>query len=152
VIDASGDADDQWRTIDAELGAYGAGLDERPQIVVLNKVDLEPEPAFTVDDPRIVAVFRLSCATGEGLEEFRRRLFTLVPEAEPQERAADELADFLVYRPKPKTRQWRLLRTEDGFRVLGTPPPEDELERALRAAGAKDGVTVEIGGDAFELA
>jgi hypothetical protein len=36
--------------------------------------------------------------------------------------------------------------------VLGPPPPEDELERALRAAGAKDGVTVEIGGDAFELA
>src|SRR3954462_5926502 len=30
VIDASEPADEQWRTIDAELGAYGAGLDERP--------------------------------------------------------------------------------------------------------------------------
>src|SRR6478736_5354767 len=138
VIDASKDADEQWRTIDAELAAYGAGLDDRPQIVVLNKIDLVPEPEFTTDDPRVIAVLRVSCATGEGLEDFRRQLFTLVPEAEPQERAADELADFLVYRPKPKTRQWRLLRTEDGFRVLGTPPPEDELERALRAAGAKD--------------
>src|SRR5437588_7119806 len=87
VIDASeGDAE-QWRTIDAELGAYGAGLDERPQIVVLNKIDLEPDPVLEIDDPRIVDVFRLSCATGEGLEDFRRRLFTLVPEPEAEERA-----------------------------------------------------------------
>ena len=53
VIDASHDADEQWRTIDAELGAYGAGLDERPQIVVLNKIDLAPDPPFAIDDPRI---------------------------------------------------------------------------------------------------
>ena len=31
--------------IDRELAAYGAGLDERPQLVVLNKSDLHPEPA-----------------------------------------------------------------------------------------------------------
>jgi GTPase len=157
VIDGSQEGagqspDDQWRTIDAELGAYGAGLDERPQIVVLNKIDIAPEPEFTIDDPRVIAVFRLSCATGEGLEEFRRRLFTLVPAAPAEERAEDELADYLVYRPQPKARGWRLLRTEGGFRVLGSPPSEEELERVLRAAGAKDGVTVEIGDEEFELA
>jgi GTP-binding protein len=152
VIDASQPADEQWHTIDAELGAYGAGLDERPQIVVLNKIDLEPEPEFSVEDERIVAVFRLSCATGEGLDAFRKALFTLVPESEVEERGEDDLADFLVYRPQPKVRGWRLLRTEGGFRVLGTPPSEEELERALRAAGAKDGATVEIGEEEFELA
>ena len=152
VIDASQPADEQWRTIDDELGAYGAGLDERPQIVVLNKIDLDPDPAFTIEDPRIVAVFRLSCATGEGLEDFRRRLFSLVPEPELQERGEEELADYLVYRPQPKARGWRLLRTEGGFRVLGTPPSDEELERVLRAAGAKHGTTVEIGEDEFELA
>ncbi len=144
--------DEQWQTIDAELGAYGAGLDERPQIVVLNKIDIAPDPVFTIDDPRIVAVFPLSCATGEGLEEFRRHLFTLVPEAPPAERGEDELADYLVYRPQPKARGWRLLRTEGGFRVLGTPPSDEELERVLRAAGAKDGTTVEVGDEEFELA
>jgi hypothetical protein len=36
--------------------------------------------------------------------------------------------------------------------VLGTPPPEAELERALRAAGAKEGATVELGDEEFELA
>src|SRR3954462_12996881 len=60
VIDASGEAGEQWRTIDAELGAYGAGLDERPQIVVLNKIDLEPDPPFEIDDPRVIGVFPLS--------------------------------------------------------------------------------------------
>jgi GTP-binding protein len=151
VIDASQPADEQWRAIDAELGAYGAGLDERPQIVVLNKIDLEPDPSFGVEDPRVVAVFRLSCATGEGVDEFRRRLFTLVPEPEIEEHDEDELADFLVYRPQAKVRPWRLLRTDGGFRVIGT-PPEEELERALKAAGARKGATVEVGGEELELA
>jgi GTP-binding protein len=151
VIDASQPPDEQWRTIDAELGAYGAGLDERPQIVVLNKIDLEPDPVFTTDDPRVIAVFKLSCATGEGIDEFRKRLFALVPEPEVEERA-DELADYLVYRPEPKARTWRLLRVERGYRVLGTPPPEEELERALKAAGARKGASVEVGDEEFELA
>src|SRR5581483_10636945 len=64
VIDASKPAEEQWRTIDAELAAYGAGLDRLPQIVVLNKIDLEPDPAFELADDRIVEVFRVSCATG----------------------------------------------------------------------------------------
>jgi Fe2+ transport system protein B len=152
VVDASNDADEQWRTIDAELGAYGAGLDERPQIVVLNKIDIASDPRFAIDDERIVAVFRLSCATGEGIDEFKRRLFTLVPEREVEEAGPDEVADFLVYKPRPKARPWRLLRVEGGFRVLGTPPSEAELERALRAAGAKKGATVEIADEEFELA
>src|SRR5262249_34514030 len=138
-------------TIDAELGAYGAGLDERPQLVVLNKLDLVPEPpAFAVADERVLAVFALSCATGEGLDEFRRQLFALVPEAEPEALPDDELPEFLVYRPEPKARPWRLLRTERGFRVVGTPPGEEELERALRAAGARNGAEVEVGAESFE--
>ncbi|HEX7082774.1 MAG TPA: GTPase ObgE [Gaiellaceae bacterium] len=152
VIDASSPVEEQWRAIDGELAAYGAGLEQRPQIVVLNKIDLEPEPRFDVDDPRVLAVFRLSCATGAGVEDFRRRLFALVPELEAEEAGEAELADFLVYRPEPRARPWRLLRTDRGFRVLGTPPSDEELERALRAAGAKAGATIEVGEDELELA
>jgi GTP-binding protein len=152
VVDASKPVEEQWRTIDAELAAYGAGLDERPQIVVLNKLDLVGEaPAFEIADGRVLAVFALSCATGEGIADFARRLFTLVPEPPAAEPAEDELADFLVYRPEPKSRPWRLLRTERGFRVVGTPPGEEELERALRAAGARNGAEVEVGAESFEL-
>ncbi|MEI8105263.1 MAG: GTPase ObgE [Actinomycetes bacterium] len=149
VIDASFPTQPQWETIDGELSAYGAGLDELPQIVVLNKIDIAPEPEFTVEDPRIVAIFRLSCATGEGIADFRRRLFTLVPEPE-EELAEGEIPDFLVYRPQPKVRPWTLFRTQDGYRVVGTPPSEEELERALRSIGVKRGVTVELGGESLE--
>ena len=151
VIDASHPADEQWRTIDTELGRYGAGLDELPQIVVLNKIDIAPDPEFGIDDPRLLAVLRLSCATGEGIDEFRRALFTLVPEAQPEAPTGDELADFLVYRPEPKRRPWRLFRVDGGYRVVGS-PSEEELERALKAAGARKGATVEVGGEEFELA
>ena len=151
VIDASHPADEQWRLIDAELGAYGAGLNERPQIVVLNKIDLVPDPEFTIDDPRVIAVLRVSCATGERIDELRKQLFTLVPEPVVEERP-DELADFLVYKPEPKGRSWRLLRTDAGFRVLGTPPSDEELERALKAAGARKGAIVEVGDEELELA
>jgi len=151
VIDASHPADEQWQLIDAELSAYGAGLDELPQIVVLNKIDLVPDPEFTIDDPRVIAVLRVSCATGDGIDELRRGLFTLVPEPVVEERP-DELADFLVYKPEPKARSWRLLRTDAGFRVLGTPPSDDELERALKAAGARKGAVVEVGDEELELA
>jgi len=155
VIDASKDAAEQWHTIDAELVAYGAGLEERPQIVVLNKVDIQgllPPGTSLPADPRIIGVFRVSCATGEGLEAFRRALFTLVPEPAVEEPARDELPEFLVYRPEPKARPWTLFRTERGFRVIGTPPGEEELDRALRAAGAKRGASVEIGEETLELA
>jgi GTP-binding protein len=154
VIDsADDDADERWRTIDAELAAYGAGLDERPQIVVLNKIDLRPEsPAFGIEDERILRVLRLSAATGAGLDELRGALFELAPQEEKEEpvEAADELVDFLVYRPQPARRGFRVYRTERGFRVSGTPPSENELEAILRAAGARVGDEVEVGEELLE--
>jgi GTP-binding protein len=155
VIDASGDPEEAWRAIDAELGAYGAGLDERPQVVVLNKIDLLPEPpGFEVADERILRVYRLSCATGEGVEAFRRGLFELVPPAEqpPVVDGAEALADFLVYRPQPRRRSYRVLRTDQGYRIAGRPPADpEELEQALRAAGAKSGDEVVVGDETLEL-
>ncbi|HEY6030578.1 MAG TPA: GTPase ObgE [Gaiellaceae bacterium] len=155
VIDAAAaDPAEQWRTIDVELAEYGAGLERRPQVVVLNKLDLVLEPpAFAVEDERILRVFALSCATGEGVDEFRRALFSLVPE--PEEQAApdeQELADYLVYRPRPPRRQrFRVLRTDRGFRVVGEAPVGEELERALKAAGARKGALVEVGDEELEV-
>jgi GTPase involved in cell partitioning and DNA repair len=153
VIDSSeGDADGRWRTIDAELAAYGAGLDTRPQVVVLNKIDLRPDPpSFSVDDERIVRVLRVSAATGAGIEELRRALFELVPR-EKVELAADdsELVDYLVYRPQPSRRTYRVFRTDRGFRVTGRAPEPAELERILKAAGAREGDEVEVGEETLE--
>ena len=153
VIDsAEDDADERWRTIDAELAAYGAGLDERPQIVALNKIDLSPDsPSFGIEDERILRVLRISAATGAGLDELRRTLFELVPqEDEASQEPVDDMVDFLVYRPRPSRRAFRVYRTERGFRVTGTPPAEAELEAILRGAGARMGDEVEVGEELLE--
>jgi GTP-binding protein len=153
VIDAAaGDPGEQFRTIDRELAEYGAGLETRPQVIVLNKIDLLPEElAFELADERIQRVFALSCATGAGVEEFRRALFELVPDAEGRPSDDDGLADFLVYRPKPSARPFKILRTDRGFRVTGRVPAEEELEEALRAAGAKTGDEVQVGDEVLEF-
>jgi GTP-binding protein len=156
VIDASVDVDEAFRTIDAELAQYGAGLGERPQAVVLNKIDLLAEPpSFSVEDARIVRVFHVSAVTGAGIEELKRALFELCPPAEPPlpvEEGAEELAEFLVYRPRPAaSRGYRILRTDRGYRVAGTAPEGEELERALRAAGARKGAEVEVGDETLVL-
>ena len=148
VIDASeGDADERFAVIDRELAAYGAGLDERPQLVVLNKSDLLPEPApFSVGDERILAVHRVSCATGAGSTSSSRR------------------CSSTARRPSPSRRSLRSCRTSSttGRRrgsaaVSGScgpgaasassarRPDGAELEEALRAAGVKKGAEVEIG-------
>jgi GTP-binding protein len=153
VIDASeGDADDRWRTIDAELAAYGAGLDERRQVVVLNKSDLSPDPLpFSIEDERIVRVFRVSAATGAGIEELRRSLFELVPLEEVGPVLDEtELVDFLVYRPQPARRSFRVFRTETGFRVTGRTPSPAQLEAILKAAGVREGDQVEVGEETLE--
>jgi GTP-binding protein len=152
VIDAAdGDPAEQFRTIDHELSEYGAGLEARPQVVVLNKLDLLSEPpSFTVEDGRIQRVSALSCATGVGVEEFRRALFELVPERE-EAPPASELAEFLVYRPTAGSRPFKILRTDRGFRVTGRVPEASQLEEALRAAGVKEGDEVEVGGEVLEF-
>jgi GTP-binding protein len=133
------DAEGRFATIDGELRSYGAGLDERPQIVVLNKADLG-RGRFGLDDPRILAVVETSAATGEGVEELKRLLFHRVPESEPAPaETEEELADFLVYRPAPpRGRPFRIFRTDRGYRVRG-----EASEEALRGAGVKPDDEVE---------
>jgi GTPase len=140
VIDATEPVGERFEAIDRELHGYGAGLDERPQIVVLNKIDLvEDPPAFEAGDPRVLAVLPVSAATGAGIDELKHALFALVPDSAPDTPVSEELADFLVYRPRPgRRRAFRLFRTDRGYRVRG-----QATEQELRAAGVKPGDPVE---------
>jgi GTP-binding protein len=152
VIDASEpELEGSFRTIDRELAAYGAGLDQRPQIVVLNKLDLlERPPPFTLDDPRILKTLGTSTVTGQGIEELKRALFELCPVAAPRPQDA-ALPDFLEYRPQARGGpSFRILRTDRGYRVVGRPPSTAELEEALRRTGIKRGAEVEVEGELLE--
>ena len=151
VLDASEpDLEKRFRTIDHELAAYGAGLEAKPQLVVLNKIDLlEAVPAFEPADERVVRVVATSCATGAGIDELTYALFELCPVDAP---AVDEaVPEFLEYTPRARRGpRFRILRTDRGYRVVGTPPPADELEEALRKLGIKRGTQVEVGEEALE--
>ena len=97
---------------------------------MLNKIDLllraaGVRPRRPARRTRVRALVR----DGRGVEEFRRALFELVPAAAPSRWTERRLADFLVYRPEPRARPYRIFRTDRGYRVTGT-PPEEELEEA----------------------
>ena len=113
MIDASeGDPAERFALIDGELAAYGAGLDELPQIVVLNTMDVPGGRVADLDDDRILRVVRYSAATGAGIDELVNALSSSVPAARAGiQRRQDVMVEFLVYRPRPEARH--------GFRIRG---------------------------------
>jgi len=92
VDGAAGDVVRAWRTVRAELAAYGAGLAEKPEVLALNKAD-----AMTAREAaaRRTALARaaarpaalISGATGQGVPELLRTLMRQV-EAARRARAA----------------------------------------------------------------
>lgn len=89
------DVVDAYKTIRGELEAYGHGLDEKPQILALNKVD-----ALTEDDlkDKLQAlkkasgekVLAISGVTGQGVDDVLLEVLDYVDEVAKQE---DEIAD-----------------------------------------------------------
>ena len=154
VIDAAADDPaEQFRQIDHELAEYGAGLDERRQAVVLNKVDLLPEPpVLGVEDERIVGVFAVSAATGAGIEDFKRRLFELCPPRAGPEVDPEGLADFLVYRPQPRAPPSGSSAPTAASASTGRPPPPEDArggpQGCRRAHRASE---VEVGDETLVL-
>ena len=79
VDGSSGDPVGDWQTILTEIGEYGAGLDDKPRITVLNKIDTldAEERAFIRDelaDATGEEILMMSGATGEGVTEVLRAL------------------------------------------------------------------------------
>ncbi len=84
LVDASGDDPvGGYETVCAELEAYGAGLEDKAQVVALNKIDaVDPKQVTKLRKKLEKAsggeVMLLSGASGEGLEAMLDRLFALV--------------------------------------------------------------------------
>jgi GTP-binding protein len=127
-----GDPVADYETVRGELGAHGAGLADLPVLVVLSKRDLLPpervEKAVAEWSGRLgdaaLGIVAVSSATGEGLEELRRRILAELPEEAPVTAPGAEVedefeAEHRVYRPAGEGGYWVEREDDGGFRVLG---------------------------------
>ncbi|HEY1356151.1 MAG TPA: GTPase ObgE [Solirubrobacterales bacterium] len=169
-----------------ELSTYGGGLDALPELIVLSKRDLlapaDVEAALAEWRQRAgdsaVGVLAVSAATGEGIDQLRRRILAELSDeqrlpAEEEATAGEFEVEHRVYRPAGEG-GYAVEREEDGgFRVLGRGVEllferhdlaneealaylEQRLNEigviaALRAAGFEPGDDVRIGEHEFEL-
>jgi GTP-binding protein len=168
VVDASRDdplAD--VRVIETELGAYGAGLQDRPRLMALNKVDLpEASERAARIAPELLPArsILVSAVTGEGVPELARTLMELCP---PRTVEAPEMARERRIEFARTARDWSVAREDGGYRVRGDrierlaggidwQSPDaaayfqgflvrSGIERELRALGVREGDTVRVG-------
>lgn len=172
TIDPGRDPIDDLDTIENELALYG-GLDDRPRLVALNKIDVPDarvlaEMVRPILEERGYQVFEISAATHEGL----RPLSFAMAEKVLAARAAAEPEENLRPVIKPKAVDdagFTVTAEPEGYRVRGELPERwvrqtdfsnDEavgyladrlarlgVEEVLVTKGAAPGATVMIGGD-----
>jgi GTP-binding protein len=130
---AEGDPEANYEAVRSELSAYGAGLEQLPEVLLLSKRDLLPAERVEEEvaewrrrfGDRVKGVLAASAATGEGLEELRGLVLSELPEdvpARPERREAGPAefeVEHRVYRPVGEG-GYSVEREDDGaFRVLG---------------------------------
>lgn len=163
---------DDLDVIEAELAEYG-GLQDRPRIVALNKIDV-PDARVLADlvrpilEERGYPVFEISAATHEGLRPLSFAMAELVLKAR-KEAIAQEAPRVIITPKAVNDSGFRIIAEDDGYRIRGERPERwvrqtdfsnDEavgyladrlarlgVEDALWKAGAKAGSTVMIGDD-----
>jgi GTP-binding protein len=174
VVDASQpDPLQDIATIDTELRSYGRGLEERPQLVALNKIDLPeareaaPLLAHALAERGVDSV-AISAAAHQGTAELLRQIFDRCPPREVASPAAPRERRIAF---AGGGRDWQVKKEGAAFRIEGDrvlrlasgidwESPDaaayfqrhlvrSGIERELRALGAKEGDTVRIG--ALEL-
>jgi len=171
VFVLDGSATDPWKdleTIRAEVAQFSVELAQRPYIVAVNKVDLEPARKLRARTRRGGVLF-VSALTGEGLPQLLQAVSVLVSTAPPPRvpvaatltRLPERRRDDLVVEHKPfgfsvrGERVERLVERTDLDSEGALARFQSELDRigvnaALEAAGVKPGDTVRIAGVEFE--
>lgn len=128
-----GDPEANYGAVRDELIAYGAGLEQLAELVVLSKCDLLPreQVAEAVAEwqqrlgERALGVLAVSSATGEGLDELSQAILAKLPETAPARPEHQDIgpaefeAEHRVYRPVGEG-GYSVEREGDGvFRILG---------------------------------
>lgn len=99
LVDIAGeDPAEAFQTVNEELAAYGEGLEGKPQLVVLNKLDLadaELVSAFAKEllEAGADEVYAVSGATGEGIEQLLDAVLGYLPDRTTTETKAGEVED-----------------------------------------------------------
>ena len=99
LIDVQGtDPAEALDIVEEELEAYGGGLEDKPRLIVLNKVDLvdaELVEAFSreLKEAGAERVFPISGATGQGIDALLDAVLEYLPAATVTERPAGERED-----------------------------------------------------------
>ena len=94
LVDATGeDLGAVYRTVRAELEAYGAGLEKKKELVALSKCDALDETTLSAKAAELRAAVRkkpllLSAASGRGVKEALTALAREIQRAEGKEREA----------------------------------------------------------------
>lgn len=165
-----GAAPDPWKdleTVRKEVTQFSPSLAERPHVVVLNKVDLEPVRRLR-SRTRRRDLFFISAMTGEGVPELADAIASLVASAPaPQLPAAAGVKKlrprgtqlsvekkggaFVVHGEPVERLLERLdLETEGGLARFQSELDRLGVNRALESAGVKPGDTVRIAAAEFE--
>lgn len=182
VIDIAGtegrDPYEDYLSINQELKLYNIRLEERPQIIAANKMDL-PEAEENLQRFRekvpSVPIFSISAATSQGVKEL---MYAVAEKLEtlPVKPAIEEVAEVearVVFKAEPEAAEFHITRDNDAFVVSGEKIEKlakmtnlnsyDSIQRfsrimrgmgvddALRKRGAKDGDTVRIGDFEFDF-
>lgn len=102
LIDITGteDADpaEALRIVEEELAAYGGGLEDKPRLIALNKLDLADAELVAGFAQELKAagaeqVFAVSGATGEGIEALMDAVLRYLPDRTSTETKAGEVED-----------------------------------------------------------
>lgn len=85
---------DQWRTVREELGAYGGGLADKPEILALSKCDLVTPQALAAKKRALEAasgqeVHTISTATRQGLDGVLDKLMEIAGRAQAMKQATE---------------------------------------------------------------
>lgn len=141
VVDMSAaegrDPYEDWVTINRELVQYNAKLENRPQVIVANKMDMpEAEENLQAFRERIAEhgdyeIFAISAVTRQGVQDVLFRVAGLLDEL-PEERAVEEVAaapERKVYKLKEEEdREFTIRRENDTF-IVESPNIEKFIKR-----------------------
>lgn len=126
VIDVSGTEGrnpiDDFNTINKELAEYSEKLAQRKQIIVASKADIIQDETLYKEleefaKKRNIEIFKISSATGEGVEELLNHVSEVLRHLPKEELYEKE--ERVVYELEDKKDEYEVNKTKDGFEVKG---------------------------------